>query len=29
MFIENFEKFEDHVDAGVLGAAPVVREAAE
>ena len=29
MFIANFEKFEDHVDAGVLGAAPAVPEAAE
>jgi len=29
MFIGNFEKFEDHVDAGVLGAAPAVHEAAE
>ena len=29
MFIANFEKFEEHVDAGVRGAAPAVCEAAE
>ncbi len=29
MFISNFEKFETHVDANVLGAAPRSREAAE
>jgi phosphoenolpyruvate carboxykinase (ATP) len=29
MFIDNFEKFETHVDANVLGAAPQMREAAE
>jgi phosphoenolpyruvate carboxykinase (ATP) len=29
MFIANFEKFESHVDAAVLGAAPHSREAAE
>ncbi len=29
MFIDNFGKFEDHVDAIVLGAAPQVRQAAE
>jgi phosphoenolpyruvate carboxykinase (ATP) len=29
MFIDNFGKFEDHVDATVLGAAPRVQEAAE
>ena len=29
MFIDNFGKFEDHVDAAVLGAAPRVSEAAE
>jgi phosphoenolpyruvate carboxykinase (ATP) len=29
MFIDNFAKFEDHVDATVLGAAPRVQEAAE
>jgi phosphoenolpyruvate carboxykinase (ATP) len=29
MFIDNFAKFEDHVDASVLGAAPHVQEAAE
>jgi phosphoenolpyruvate carboxykinase (ATP) len=29
MFVVNFEKFESHVDATVLGAAPVMREAAE
>lgn len=29
MFIANFEKFESHVDAAVLGAAPHMRQAAE
>ncbi len=29
MFIDNFEKFETHVDATVLGAAPRMQEAAE
>jgi len=29
MFIDNFAKFEDHVDASVLGAAPRAQEAAE
>ena len=29
MFIDNFGKFEDHVDATVMGAAPAVRQAAE
>ncbi|TPN72522.1 phosphoenolpyruvate carboxykinase (ATP), partial [Mesorhizobium sp. B1-1-5] len=29
MFAVNFEKFESHVDASVLGAAPHMREAAE
>ena len=29
MFIDNFSKFEAHVDASVLGAAPQLREAAE
>ena len=29
MFVGNFEKFEDHVDAGVLGGAPAIHEAAE
>jgi len=29
MFSANFEKFESHVDAAVLGAAPAMREAAE
>jgi phosphoenolpyruvate carboxykinase (ATP) len=29
MFVRNFEKFEDHVDQAVLGAAPQVLEAAE
>jgi len=29
MFIDNFEKFERHVDAAVMGAAPRVQEAAE
>ena len=29
MFIDNFEKFEAHVDAAVLGAAPRMQEAAE
>ena len=29
MFIENFEKFEDHVDSDVRDAAPAMREAAE
>ncbi len=29
MFIDNFEKFESHVDAAVMGAAPRTREAAE
>jgi phosphoenolpyruvate carboxykinase (ATP) len=29
MFIDNFEKFESHVDAAVQGAAPAVRQAAE
>ena len=29
MFIDNFAKFEDHVDKAVLGAAPRVLEAAE
>ena len=29
MFVANFEKFEEHVDVRVLGAAPAVREAAE
>jgi phosphoenolpyruvate carboxykinase (ATP) len=29
MFVANFEKFESHVDAAVLGAAPVMQEAAE
>jgi len=29
MFIDNFEKFEDYVDADVLAAAPVLRRAAE
>ena len=29
MFAVNFEKFEPHVDANVLGAAPRMREAAE
>ena len=29
MFIDNFEKFESHVDAAVLGAAPRIQEAAE
>ena len=29
MFIDNFGKFEDHVDAAVLGAAPQARQAAE
>ena len=29
MFIANFEKFEGHVDAAVMGAAPASREAAE
>ena len=29
MFIANFEKFESHVDAAVLGAAPNMRQAAE
>jgi phosphoenolpyruvate carboxykinase (ATP) len=29
MFVDNFGKFESHVDASVLGAAPQVREAAE
>ena len=29
MFVDNFGKFESHVDATVLGAAPQVREAAE
>ncbi len=29
MFIENFEKFEEHVDAGVRDAAPAMRQAAE
>jgi phosphoenolpyruvate carboxykinase (ATP) len=29
MFVENFGKFEDHVDASVRGAAPRVQQAAE
>ncbi|MGE3305760.1 MAG: phosphoenolpyruvate carboxykinase (ATP), partial [Rhizobiaceae bacterium] len=29
MFIDNFAKFENHVDATVLGAAPRVQDAAE
>jgi phosphoenolpyruvate carboxykinase (ATP) len=29
MFVENFEKFSSHVEAEVLDAAPVIREAAE
>ena len=29
MFIDNFRKFEDHVDHAVLGAAPRALEAAE
>jgi phosphoenolpyruvate carboxykinase (ATP) len=29
MFVDNFGKFESHVDASVLGAAPQIREAAE
>jgi phosphoenolpyruvate carboxykinase (ATP) len=29
MFIDNFAKFEDHVDHAVLGAAPRTQEAAE
>ena len=29
MFIDNFGKFETHVDASVKGAAPMLREAAE
>jgi phosphoenolpyruvate carboxykinase (ATP) len=29
MFIDNFGKFESHVDANVLGAAPRSQEAAE
>ena len=29
MFVDNFGKFEAHVDASVLGAAPRVLEAAE
>jgi phosphoenolpyruvate carboxykinase (ATP) len=29
MFIDNFAKFEDHVDAGVRSAAPQVQVAAE
>ncbi len=29
MFIDNFEKFESHVDAAVMGAAPRTQEAAE
>ena len=29
MFIDNFAKFEDHVDNAVLGAAPRMLEAAE
>ena len=29
MFVDNFSKFEDHVDHAVLGAAPRVLEAAE
>jgi len=29
MFIENFEKFQSHVDASVLGAAPRYHQAAE
>ena len=29
MFVDNFEKFESHVDAAVLGAAPRMQEAAE
>jgi phosphoenolpyruvate carboxykinase (ATP) len=29
MFADNFEAFEDHVDAAIRGAAPRLREAAE
>ena len=29
MFVNNFGKFETHVDASVMGAAPRVQEAAE
>jgi phosphoenolpyruvate carboxykinase (ATP) len=29
MFIDNFGKFESHVDASIMGAAPAVRQAAE
>ena len=29
MFIDNFAKFEDHVDAAILGASPRIQEAAE
>jgi phosphoenolpyruvate carboxykinase (ATP) len=29
MFISNFAKFEDHVDAKVRGAAPQIQQAAE
>jgi phosphoenolpyruvate carboxykinase (ATP) len=29
MFIDNFEKFENHVDPAVMDAAPAVRQAAE
>jgi phosphoenolpyruvate carboxykinase (ATP) len=29
MFIDNFTKFEDHVDASTLGAAPRLQQAAE
>ena len=29
MFIDNFEKFEAHVDATIMGAAPRLQEAAE
>ncbi|MEQ8740068.1 MAG: phosphoenolpyruvate carboxykinase (ATP), partial [Hoeflea sp.] len=29
MFIDNFEKFEEHVDGSVLSAAPAIRAAAE
>ena len=29
MFVDNFSRFEDHVDNAVLGAAPRVLEAAE